>query len=123
MLEAGASGREVVLSPWVFLSGLQGSGHNSLNWFLLLHIQDRATESQMDFFSFTGTKVDRNFLSSLRQNFLFSQNFALCHRSISSPQPFFFPTQQIIYSQPSSFCVQFTVKERIYKHSWITAWN
>lgn len=40
LLEAGASGRAVVFSlfPWVFLSGLQGSRHNSLNWFSLLHI-------------------------------------------------------------------------------------
>lgn len=45
LLEAGAAGREVALSPWVFLSGLQGSRQNSLNWFLLLHIQVGATES------------------------------------------------------------------------------
>lgn len=53
-----ACGRDGIVSPWVFLSGLQGSRHNSLNWFLLLCIQDK---QQGDFFLFNWVKGRENF--------------------------------------------------------------
>lgn len=66
-LEAG--GRAVVLAPWVFLSGLQGSRHNSLNWFSLVHIEDKVTKSQRDF-SPVWAKVSEDFPLLSQQMFL-----------------------------------------------------
>lgn len=74
-LEAGEQSRS---PPWVFLSGLQGSGHNSLNWFSLLHTEDRAAESQRDLFLFSGSKVARTSLCCLSKGSCFSSR---CLRS------------------------------------------
>ena len=74
-LDAGEQSRS---PPWVFLSGLQGSRHNSLNWFSLLHIEDRAAESQRDLFLFSGSKVARTSLCCLSKGSCFSSR---CLRS------------------------------------------
>lgn len=83
-LEAGSGGRAAALwlSPWVFLSWLQGSRHNSLNWLSLLHIQDK--ESQRDFFvgPLLWAKGSEDFplLSQLLSELLCSHTFPLKQR-------------------------------------------
>lgn len=49
-----ASGREAGVSSWVFLSGLQESRYNSLNYFF--QTQGKATESQRGFSAKLGQK-------------------------------------------------------------------
>lgn len=72
-LEAGEQSRS---PPWVFLSGLRGSRHNSLNWFSLLHVEDRAAESQRDFFfSLLWVKGSKDFPPLSQQRQLFSPLF------------------------------------------------
>lgn len=62
-----ASGRKAGVSSWVFLSGLQESRHNSLNY--SLQTQGKATESWRRFSCCTGPKV-QSFLLGAEQMIL-----------------------------------------------------